>query len=281
MVAIRWVWGSAVPSVDDYMKKMGELLPGAVYLGLNEEDSVGYDAGGIRKRAEFDIAVAKAIRKASGGKSMYAAGSFGMSAPNYDDPAICRAIKENYADSYNAGLILFDLHAYVPAMKGEDALMGARGNLMYARRWEHLFTRCGFDPTWRGVILSETGLDNGAGFIKNRVGNAEFGAFCNDWVNVQKAPLVINNRREEMARLGRIAPSPWEGKWPTPVLGGALFQLSPPEAEEWRDHNVYLFLNELQQAWKKQNALPQDQLPIYPKDLAAQAEKRLEEQSNA
>ena len=151
-----------------------------------------------------------------------------MGTPDFTNPDVCAAIQGGYAEAYNAGMLHFDLHTFVPQMQGDNSLRGEGGRRWFARRWEFLFQRCGFDPQVRAIISSETGLDGAGGFIKNRVSNDDFGAFCAQWIDLQGKPLVIDNKRDELARVGRVKPSRNEGTWTSPFLGGSLFQAQSP-----------------------------------------------------
>ncbi len=259
-VALRHVWSNWMITPEEFMRWVGKPIPGVIYLGVNETDSINVDVASIRRRAEFDLSVTKKILIHSGFTSLYAAGSFATGTPDFTNVEICKAIRDGYAEAYNAGMMLLDMHSYVLSMRGDNSLQGDGGRRWYARRWEMLFQRCGFDPKVHGIISSETGLDGVGGFIKNRVGNADFSAFCTDWINLQGKPLVIDNKRDELARVGKVQPSKFEGTWTSPFLGGSLFQLTPPGTEDWRDHNLYLYLKELQLVWQRLNALPETEL---------------------
>ena len=259
-VALRHTWSNWMITPEEFMNWVGEPIPDVIYLGINESDSIGADAASIRRRAEFDLSVAKKIRIKSHFTALYGAASFAAGSPDFSNADVCMAIRDGYAEAYNAGMILFDMHNYVPSMRGDSALRGDGGRRWFARRWEFLFQRCGFDPQVRNIISSETGLDSAGGFIKNRVSNEDFGAFCIDWLDLLGKPLVIDNKRDELARVGKVLPSRFEGTWTSPYLGGSLFQLTPPGTEDWRDHNLYLYLKELQQVWQRLNAMPETEL---------------------
>jgi hypothetical protein len=261
-VLVRHIWGTSVPSVEAYFEKMGELIPGAIYLGLNENEALHDTPADIRKRADFDVKIAQEVQKRSGGRSIYAGGGFAMNRPDFEHPAVCEAIEDGYAEAYNSKLMLLDLHCYLPAITGDKAIDGLAGKNQYLRYWEHLFHRCGFDPKVRGLLCSETGIDlNGAGFIQNRVSNADFSTWAKTWTEVQMATLTIDNKRDALVRSGKVMPSRFSGGYASPLLGGALFQLSPPEAGEWREHNLYLYLNELAALWKQHAQLAPERQP--------------------
>lgn len=264
LVAMRWIWGTQIPTVAQYFERIGELMPGAIYLGLNENEAMTDIPSDILKRAAFDKALALEVRKRSNGRSIYAGGSFAMGRPDFSNAAVCEAIRDGYAEAYNSGLMLINTHLYASAVKGEKSIQGELGRSGYLRHWENFFHRCGFDPAIRGIVSNETGLDqDGAGFIKNRLGNPEFAAWCNSWVELQGTPLTIDNKSDAMVKIGKVEPSPFAGTHTSPMLGGTLFQLSPPDAEEWRDHNLYLYLNELGQLWKRLGELAPNTIPNF------------------
>lgn len=229
---------------DQYMAAIGPLIPGAWYLGVNEGDSIGDGVNDIRKRAAFDVAVARLIQARSGGRAKYIGGGFATGTPDITNPAICAALRDGYSAAYNEGLLLFNLHTYVGAKEGARSLFAEDGVTWWARRWEFLFTRCGFDPRVRGIVSAESGLDNDGGFIHHNYTPSEFSAFARRWREVQARPVMIDNR-DTLVAAGRVPRSDFVGRWNSPYLGGTFYQLTPQGTQAWARFNLTPYLNVL------------------------------------
>jgi hypothetical protein len=180
------------------------------YRGCNENDvdGIGSDPDSIRRRARFDIECATLLRNAAP-NAKWVAGGFAHGNPDFTNAEVCKAVREAYADAYNSGLIMFDIHNYSkPAPGAPPKDFKTFGAIWLMRRWEFLFTHCGFDPNVRGIVSSETGHECGfggfraAGFTVN-----EFAEWCEYSLSVQLAPLVVNGV-----------------KYPSPMLVQTFFQ---------------------------------------------------------
>ena len=218
-VMVRYYFGSNVPSVDTAIAALGGATnAGFVYTGLNESDALGQDGDALRQRAAFDIAMAKAIKQISG--ATYAAGTFSMGCPDFTSQSTCDIIRELYAPYYNNGLLKFDMHLYSPTMLHiyDDSAL-----IWYERRWEYLFTKCGFDPTVKGIYCSETGVDEGGkgGFPGHSASDADFKRWCQRFIDVQKAALVVNGV-----------------SYNSPMMGGAIFQLGGNGDSRWDAYDI-------------------------------------------
>jgi hypothetical protein len=226
IVMVRYYFGSNVPTVDTAIAALGGAKnPGLVYTGLNESDALGQDGDALRQRAAFDIAMAKAIKQISG--ATYAAGTFSMGCPDFTSQTTCDIIRELYAPYYNNGLMKFDMHLYSPTMLHiyDDSAL-----IWYERRWEYLFTKCGFDPTVKGIYCSETGVDEGGrgGFAGHSANQADFNRWCQRFIDVQKKALVING-----------------ASYNSPVMGGALFQLGGNGDSRWDAYDISGYVSTL------------------------------------
>lgn len=203
----------------------GEQLADDVYEGgrgggyfapiFNEGDVVGQDVAGIRERASYDRMVAPVI-KARGG--IYCAGGFSVGCPDFTDQAVCDAIRAEYAVGYNRGDYAFLMHLYSPLA------FDAAGNLVpisiwHGRRWEFLFTKCGFspDPKLLGVVSDETGEDEGGvgGFRAHGRTPAQVGRWYRAFASASREALVI----------GGVA-------YPSPLRVACGFQLGDTSTEQ-------------------------------------------------
>lgn len=201
--------------------------PRLVYTLFNEGDS----GRSIAETAKLEIDLAKAIRAHSGAR--FAAGTFPNGNPDFTNPAVCAEIRAAYADAYNAGVIGFDMHLYSPDMMHiwQDAEL-----IWYERRWEFLFTRCGFDPRVRAIYCGEHGVDQGSvgGFPAHDTSGADFARWIRRNQEVQQRPLVVDGK-----------------SYPSPIVGCALFQLGDRSTEPggWGGYNVERYLPELKAFW--------------------------------
>ena len=254
VVLARRNWPNWLPDPEQFVGTLGALGPGVYYLGMNENDSINDTPDAIRKRAAFDVAVAQLIRQRSGGKSRYVGGGFSMGTPDLANPQVCAAIRDGYSAAYNAGLLLFNQHTYVPEKSGARSLFDDASLVWWPRRWEFYFTRCGFDPRVRGIVSAETGVDNGKGFAGQGFTRQEFSAFVRRWREVMARPMLIDNQ-DELVRSGRAPRSEYPGRWNSPFLGGSLFQLTPRGAREWGEFNISEYVDTLRdEIWPAQAA---------------------------
>ncbi len=225
-VMVRHYWGNAVPTVDAALAEMGGgANPGLVYTGLNEADALGQDGDPLRQRAAFDVAMALKIKQVSG--ATYAAGSFSMGCPDFTNQQTNDIIRSMYAPYYNTGVLKMDMHLYSPNMAHID---NESGLIWYERRWEFLFTKCGFDPTVRGIYCSETGVDEGGlgGFPGHSATQAQFQHWCQRFIEIQQRPLVVNGV-----------------SYPSPFIGASIFQLGGNGDPRWNAYDINGYLTTL------------------------------------
>jgi Bacterial SH3 domain len=194
-----------------------------VYTALNEADQIGQDGEGLRKRAQLDIEVARRIRQINPG-AIYAAGTFSMGTPDFTNAETCQIIREIYAPHYNSGLIALDMHLYSPNMAHIDKPNEWQ---WFERRWEFLFTKCGFDPNVRAIYCGETGMDEmGVGGFPAHAASADYVRdWCRKYLQLQLAPMTINGKR-----------------YASPIRGGALFQLGGNGDPRWNGYEVSSYL---------------------------------------
>ena len=223
VVMVRRYFGNNVPPVNDAIRALGGARnPGLVYTGLNESDAIGQDGDALRRRAQFDVEMARAVKQASG--ATYAAGSFSMGTPDFTSPKTNEIIRTLYAPHYNSGLLKMDMHLYSPNM---GHINDANGVCWYERRWEFLFTKCGFNPTVKGIYCSETGVDEfgRGGFPGHGTNQADFLNWCKKFIAVQQKPLVVNGT-----------------SYSSPFIGAAIFQLGGNGDPRWDSYEINSYL---------------------------------------
>jgi hypothetical protein len=216
-------WWQSRPTVEQCIAGLeGASSPGLIYTGTNEADVMGQSGQGLIDRAKFDVEVARRVRQISG--ATYAAGTFSVGCPDFNNEADCKIIREIYAPAYNSGLIALDMHLYSPTMahvyKPDD-------HIWYERRWEFLFTKCGFDPAVRAIYCSECGVDEGGvgGFSAHGASDQAVADWCKAYIALQSAPLVIGGK-----------------SYASPIRGGAIFQLGGNGDQRWAGYDVTKYL---------------------------------------
>ncbi len=222
----RFFAHGVVPSVEQIINGLeGATDKNLIYTGLNEADQLGQDGNDLRRRAQIDLEVARRIKQGSG--ATYAAGTFSMGCPDFTNPETCQIIRELYAPAYNSGLIAFDMHLYSPNPQHIDQPNEWK---WFERRWEFLFTRCGFDPTVRAIYCSECGLDQSGvgGFRAHGYSQEKFRDWCDKYIRLQSAPLVVDGK-----------------SYPSPIIGGAIFQAS--DHDRWQGYEISNYLPTLRQ----------------------------------
>lgn len=154
VMARRYVSGG-MPSPDPDLLFEGAGSPDVIYLTpLNEQDVSAYGTvQQIKDRAGFDGEMWRKM-KAKGRK--YAGGGFSVGTPEFNDPAICQALKDYYAPLYADGMRM-NHHLYSPWANHPM-------DIWYEFRWRFFFERCGFDPNpaLGGIYSDETGMDQGS-----------------------------------------------------------------------------------------------------------------------
>jgi len=244
----RWT-GTAALSATELLKQHGIDVPNIlagrqpksdsrVWLrGYNENDASGYDSSpaGIRKRGAFDLEAANLVRQCAP-NSKWVAGGWAHGNPDFTNEDVCKAIRETYADAYNAGLIAFDLHNYSKSNPNNPKDYRYYAPIWFERRWEFLFTRCGFDPRVRAIVSSEAGIEAGAGSFRwAGFTAAEFAAWCSYYLKVQMTPMVINGT-----------------SYPSPFVGSTLFQWGNNNngSGGWWGYGLDEYVGTLEAAWR-------------------------------
>jgi hypothetical protein len=224
-------WGQLLPPIE--LAKQHGINPygvdtdaAFVALGTNENDS-GVDASpdGIRRRAEWDAANF-ALFKTCAPRVRYAGGGYAHGNIDFNDAAVCDAVRRYYAPLYNAGM-LFNFHNYT-----KDDL-GRYDPIWYETRWKWLFTHCGFNPAVRGIVTDETGLEGGAcgGFVGCGWTDEKFLAWALAYLRVQREGI---------------------GGHPSPMLAGTLFQMGGNGDAQWDRYEMRPYLGVLEGIWRVQ-----------------------------
>lgn len=210
--------------------------PPLFYLGHNENEmGVGLAPEGIRARAAFDVAVARKLRELQP-KATYVAGSFAHGEPDFTNPAVSAAIREGYAEAYNKRVLWLDMHNYTRGkLQGDHPPANAEmiAPKWFERRWEFLFTACGFDPAVRAICATETGVEAGkGGFSWAGYSETQFVDWLFEHRRIQLAPLMVNGRA-----------------YPSPFRFGALFQFGV--SGQWRSYDLRGYLSALADEWRR------------------------------
>jgi hypothetical protein len=231
VMARRWFeQGRNVTSVQQALDALeGAQHPNVVYTLWNEGDA----GRPLAAQAKLEIDLAREIKRRSGAR--FAAGTFAMGTVDFTNPTICAEVRDAYSAAYNAGEIAFDMHLYSPDMMH---IWQDDGLIWYERRWEFLFTRCGFDPRVRAIYCGETGVDQGGvgGFPAHGASGADVARWVRRNAEVQQRPITVNGV-----------------SYPSPAIGGAIFQLgdSNSGAGGWAGYNVEYALPELRTFWSE------------------------------
>ena len=227
--------------LNEDVTRMVQWLEGAAggptmhYVGLNEGDRYGFSVEEIRYRARFDVAMAHRVREISG--ATWIALSAAMGCPEYNNPEICRVMREGYADAYNAGLLMMDIHDYERNPEDIDKPLSDRQ--WYSARHLFLFgqgpDRCGFDPRVKGIVHCESGVDGGGG-------GRQQGGF---WQFGMKGPQVVAFHRSAYRNAG--APIYVDGRWyESPVVAGMYFQCG---SDQWQGFEMRWYLVDFAGNW--------------------------------
>lgn len=202
--------------------KMGN---GVVFVTpLNECDGPCYGSPGeIEQRAKFDTALGQMCRDNG---TIYAAGGFSMGTPDFTRPDICEAMRKFYAPGYNAGTFGMNMHLYSPNMRH---VYDPTAWQWYERRWEFLFTKCGFDPDPArvGIYCDETGVDEGGvgGFPAHNASAEDVRKWSVEFKKLSELPLVIGGK-----------------SYPSPMRGAAVFQAGH---QDWVGYNISPYFREI------------------------------------
>ncbi len=223
-VMVRKYIRNRVPVAD--MVRALEVYPESrlVYTGHNESDIIGTSPDAIVERAQFDVAMAKAI-KAIAPNARYAAGTFSRGEPNLWDAATIDAVKNWYAPAFNSGLIDFDMHSYSTTVDLNEA-----DRYWIVCRWQRLFEVCGFDPNRaQSIYSSETGVDDGHlhGFTGVAATNAQVESWCQKYVSTNSV-LLLNGKTYNNI-----------------FVGGAIFQFGGNGDTQWNGFEASKYIENI------------------------------------
>lgn len=205
-----------------------------VYQGYNEADQGGQDGRDLFQRLQQDVRLARHMKRIHGAnyrpdKAFYIGGTFSMGTPEwFNQPQAtenARIVRESgFADAYNAGEIGLDLHLYIQNPAQIDK---PNEWIYFSRRWEPWFQMAGLNPAVRNVHCTETGLDQGGigGFPAHGATQQYFRDWCRKYIALQRAPIVVNGV-----------------EYPSPIRGGAIFQLGGNGDPRWQGYNIQQYL---------------------------------------
>lgn len=223
-------WLDHVPSVSELVNNWlsaTRLDPRIIRTGINENE--GINGNDIQWHAAFDRDVALGLKNQNA-SIRYAGGTYSMGTPDITNPAIRDLMRKYYAPIYNSGLIWWDQHLYSPT---QTHIYNDADLPYFERRWQWYFDSCGFDPNIRHIVSGEMGLDvgGGGGFPQFNTSDADVIRYCNRWVEIQARPVMVNGV-----------------SYPSPVVGGAIFQLG--DNPKWAGYDMRRYLPALDTFWK-------------------------------
>lgn len=213
-----------------------------VYHAYNEADQGGQDGRDMFQRLQQDVRLARHMKRIHGAnyrpdKAFYIGGTFSMGTPEFfNEPQAtenARLIRESgFTDAYNAGEIGLDMHLYIQNPQQIDR---PSEWIYFSRRWEMFFKRAGLNPNVRNVHCTETGLDQGGigGFPAHGATQQYFRDWCRKYIALQRAPLVIDGV-----------------SYPSPIRGGAIFQLGGNGDPRWAGYNIAQYLPVLREFYQ-------------------------------
>jgi hypothetical protein len=236
------VYFNAAITPEQFLSMQGVGLNGTnledrrVIRGMNESDVPGYDSSPaqIRARAHWDRRVLELMAGAVP-NARYAGGGYAHGNPDFTNPDVNRAIREEYAPLYNGNdpanpRFLFTMHNYTYG-SADPALVR-----WFEGRYVWLFTDCGFDPRIRAIVSDETGIEAGAGgFRWAGYDDERFRAWANFYLDAVGAPIVVGGT-----------------SYPSPLIASTLFQLGDRDTASghWGGYEVGDYLDVLSELYR-------------------------------
>lgn len=234
----RWLQGNFVPNPTlDLL--WGAEDPRLVYLSpLNEADNVDQDEDGIRRRAQFDSAMATMVKQRTGGRynqqtqrweggATYVCSPYSMGTPDFTKQSVIDAVRMNLAPPYNMNLLAYGYHSYSPRPGHID---DPNAWPWFERRADFVFTHCGFnpDPTLAGVYMDETGMDQGGigGYLAHGLNTGQIESHMTKLSTALRRPLVVNGKKHK-----------------SPYKAAAVFAAT--DSERWAGYRVQHALPEI------------------------------------
>ena len=209
--------------------KVGGSDNGVICELYNEGQSWGYGTvKEISDRINNEIEAMRILRSRG---AKVCLGAYSVGCPHFPDDEICKQVRR-YAEFYNSDPgVYFSMHLYSPNM--QHIFRADNDQIWYERRWEYLFTKCGFDPAQRKLLCSETGIDEGSigGFPAHNAATADFERWVVAWQALQAQPVMVNGV-----------------SYPSPLVGAAIFQCGNDPS--WAGYNIAGWVGSLQRlAW--------------------------------
>jgi hypothetical protein len=128
-----------------------------------------------------------------------------------------------------------DLHNYSKSNPKNPKDYRYYAPIWFERRWEFLFTKCGFNPAVRGIVSSEAGIEAGAGGFKWAGFTAqEFEEWCRYYATLQTTPLIIQGT-----------------PYPSPFIASTLFQWGDTNSGSggWAGYSLDDYVPSLEKFW--------------------------------
>ena len=232
-VVVNRRWSNDQLTGQQQWDKFGASLnSGVINEIFNEGDgSHSYGtASQIKARIDNEFQYADIAR---GKGALVAFGAYSQGTPEFDPnnpitPSIIEQVKR-YAIRYNTDPgIYFSMHNYSPNMGHID---NDADLIWYERRFDFLFTKCGFDPTKRKIIITETGIDEGGigGFPAHNATAAQFTHWCERYQQIITRPIIVNGV-----------------SYPSPVCASMIFAYT--RGADWQGFDISGWHNELKAA---------------------------------
>ena len=194
---------------------------GVIYLPYNEYDNFAgaTEVQTLKARCGQEQVFINAMLPKG---AMVSFGAWPMGCPNFNDPEVCAVITTMAPFYNNNPNVYVDMHLYSPDMK--HIYRTDNDQVWYERRWEFLFTKCGFDPkAGQKVLSSETGvaISGQGGFASAKANADDFANWCNAWQSLQAKPLIINGASH-----------------PSPFLAANIFAYTAGTDPSWLGYDV-------------------------------------------
>lgn len=184
VVARRWMADWQLNG-KELANKVGGEDDGVIYELFNEADQWGYGTvEQIRIRIDHELEATRILR-AKGVKVCM--GGYSMGTPQMENPDIAAQVRR-YTEFYNNDSgVYFSMHLYSPNLNHPP-------DYWYERRYEWLFTNCGFDARLRKVIATEDGLDDGGigGYPTHNATSADFERITTAQQSAHMQPIKVN-----------------------------------------------------------------------------------------
>ena len=175
-VVVNRRWSNDQLTGDQQYAKFGSIGGGVINECFNEADG-SHSYGSVEQittRINYELDWYRHVKAAG---HVAALGCFSTGTPDFNNPAICEQMKR-YAALYNSDPnVYFSMHNYSPNMQH---IYDNSALIWYETRFKFLFEKCGFNPSLRKIIMTETGVDEGGvgGFPAHSASAQQFSNWC-------------------------------------------------------------------------------------------------------